>query len=661
MASLFEDFANFMKKKLPSLNQSEADQCFILADLNKPLVEPLKTTQKDQVWIVRTKEDLLLLRDKLGDSDVITLDIETSSLEPREGFIVGIGLGIEGLVAYIPIAHTLAEDNILLPDQLSLFEVVSTLDLKSKKFISHNAKFKLAWFKFYAGVELQFDWDTFLASKLFQPDMTKDLEPEDLERVAIRELDVTPWSLSPRSMNAFQSVDLSIASSYCGKNVLYTYQISQTQKKAMAALSIFLMRDVEIPLISVVAELEANGYLIDCDHFTELKARLEPEQALVLADIQAITGTGINPASPKQLSKLLYEDLSLPVFKKTENGNPSTDEEALTPLIDAHPVVGKILKFKKIAIALSTGCKFPLEVDHDSRLRPKYNQMGAITGRFSATKKIHQLPNDDRFGIRNGFIAPPGFKIVGADFDQQELYILASVSGDQAMLDAIANGVDLHALAAKKVFGLDCELDEVKKLHPEKRKQVKEVQFGILYGSGAQSLAKKLSLSLQAAEELIDGYFAIFPQVKSFIDDTHDFTTKNGFYVDVFGRRRFFPNAQLKAKSKLNLQSKALREAQNFPIQAAAATITKLAMIRCHNHIRESHPRIKMVLSLHDELHFEVPNTEVKHFAAELPTLMTNLGIESFGFKVPFKVSVKSGQSWGTMVSHKPANQGVIQ
>ena len=230
MASFFEEFTSLMKAKLPSLNLSEADQCFVLAELNKPLVEPIKTIPQDQVWIVRTKEELLLLRDKLADSDVITLDIETSSLEPREGFIVGIGLGIEGLVAYIPIAHALPEDGTLLPDQLSLFEVVSTLDLKSKKFIAHNAKFEFAWFKFHAGINLEFDWDTLLAAKLLQPDL-----PADLEKLAIRELDVTPWSLSSESMDAFQTVDLGTASSYCGKDVLYTYQISQTQKKAMAA------------------------------------------------------------------------------------------------------------------------------------------------------------------------------------------------------------------------------------------------------------------------------------------------------------------------------------------------------------------------------------------------------------------------------------------
>jgi DNA polymerase I-like protein with 3'-5' exonuclease and polymerase domains len=230
MATFFEEFTSLMKAKLPSLNLSEADKCFLLTELNRPVAENPKAASHEQVWVVRTSLDLLLLRDKLAGSDVITIDIETTSLEPREGYIVGIGLGIEGLVAYIPIAHALPEDGTLLPDQLSLFEVVSTLDLKSKKFIAHNAKFEFAWFKFHAGIDLQFDWDTFLASKLLQPNMDA-----DLENVAIRELDVAPWSLSSESMSAFQSVDLAIASNYCGKDVLYTYQISQTQKKAMVA------------------------------------------------------------------------------------------------------------------------------------------------------------------------------------------------------------------------------------------------------------------------------------------------------------------------------------------------------------------------------------------------------------------------------------------
>ena len=230
MASFFEEFTNLMKAKLPSLSLSEADKCFILAELNKPVAENPKATSQEQVWVVRTSLDLLLLRDKLANFDVITIDIETSSLEPDKGYIVGVGLGIEGLVAYLPIAHTLPEDDTLLPNQLSLFEVVSTLDLKSKKFIAHNAKFEFAWLKLHAGIDLQLEWDTFLASKLLQPNL-----PADLEKLAIRELDVAPWSLNFESMNAFQSVDLAIASSYCAKDVLYTFQISQTQKKAMVA------------------------------------------------------------------------------------------------------------------------------------------------------------------------------------------------------------------------------------------------------------------------------------------------------------------------------------------------------------------------------------------------------------------------------------------
>jgi DNA polymerase-1 len=417
----------------------------------------------------------------------------------------------------------------------------------------------------------------------------------------------------------------------------------------------FLMEKVEMPLVPVVAELEANGYLIDCDHFTGLKARLEPEKASILADIQAIGGPEFNPGSFKQVKKLLYEKLGLPVFKKTKKGGPSTDKESLDSLRDAHPVLGKILEFREIAKVLSTYCNFPQAVCSDSRLRSEYTQLGTVTGRLTAGV-IHTLPKDDGFGIRNGFIAPLGFKIVGADFDQQELFILASMSGDPAMLDAISDGIDLHGLAAKRVFGLVCGPNEVGKLHPEKRGQVKAVQFGILYGSGAESLAKKLSLSLQAAKELIEGYFQVFPNVKSFIDKNHNFVVKNGYIVDVFGRIEPLPNAQTTAKSEFTLQREALREAQNFPIQAAGATITKLAMIQCHNHIREFHPQIKMVLTLHDELQFEVPDDEVEHFAAELPVLMTDLGVERFGFKIPFKVSVKSGQSWGTMMPHQPAD-----
>ena len=418
----------------------------------------------------------------------------------------------------------------------------------------------------------------------------------------------------------------------------------------------YLMTKVEMPLIPVIAELEKNGYLIDCGFFTALRDYLEPEQADILAKIQEIAGLEFNPNSSKQIAKLLYEALSLPIPKKTEKGSPSTDEESLTLLSNENQVVHKILQYKKIAKLLSTYCKFPLEVDYDLRLRPKYNQMGTVTGRLTATNKIQTLPKEDGYGIRNGFIAPPGFKIVAADFDQQELFVLASVSGDQAMLEAISSGVDLHGLAAKKIFDLDCEPNEVKRLHTKKRNQIKAIQFGIIYGRSALSLAKELSLTLEEAEGLVKAYFKSFPKVEAFIENSHIFAKRNGYIVDVFGRSRVLPDAQRTGRSEFGLLNASLREAQNFPIQAAAATVTKLAMIQCHNHIREFHPQIKMILSLHDELQFQVPDDEVEHFASELPALMTNLGVEGFGFKIPFKVSVTFGQSWGSLVAHQSAS-----
>lgn len=423
----------------------------------------------------------------------------------------------------------------------------------------------------------------------------------------------------------------------------------------------FLMEKVELPLIPVFAELEANGYLIDCGYFTDLKPRLEPEKALILADIRKIAGAKFNPNSYSQRVKLLYKKLGLSVFNKSESGSPSTDKESLESLRGAHPVVGEILKLKEIAKTLNTYCNFPKKVCKDSRLRSEYTQISYVNWRFSSTDSIQTIPKKDGYGIRKGFVAPPRFKIVAANFDQQELFVLASVSGDKAMLEAIKNGIDLHGLAAKKVFKLDCEPNEVKLSHNNKREQVKTIEFGIIYGRNAQSLAQELSLTLEESEGLVKAYFKSFPKVKSYIKKIHDFSKKKGYILDVFGRRRLLSGAQGTKKSDFDLLGTALLDAHKFPIQGAAATITKLAMIQCYNHIRESHPRIKMILSLHDEIHFEVPDDEVEHFAAELPALMTDLGVESFGFKIPFKVSVKSGQSWGTMVSRKPANPGVIR
>jgi DNA polymerase-1 len=429
------------------------------------------------------------------------------------------------------------------------------------------------------------------------------------------------------------------------------------------------MNEVELKLIPVVANLEDTGYRIDPAHFERLRERLEPEREKVLKAIRKAAGKNFNPASVKQLSKLLYERLKVKVTRRTKNGKPSTDMLVLQRAGRKHKVARDMIRYRTLEKILGTYAPIPEQAGADGRLRVTFNQL-AVTGRLSSASIIQTLPRDDEFQIRNGFIAEESHRIVGADFDQQELRVLAQCSGDAKMQAAIAAGVDLHGLAAVKVFKLPCEPGEVKTKYPEERGKVKAVQFGIIYGTTAYGLAQTLQIERDEADQLIADYFKQFPKVRKFIDNAHKLLMRDGHVEDVFGRRRYFPVVKQKlprkkwphmteAERKLaRAIAAAKREAQNFLIQGASATVTKLAMIRCHEHITAEHPEIRMLLTLHDELQFEVPEPLVAHFAQELPGLMCDLGLERFGFKVPMKVEVKVGPSWGTLKKWEGAQDG---
>jgi DNA polymerase I len=441
----------------------------------------------------------------------------------------------------------------------------------------------------------------------------------------------------------------------------------------MPALNRFLMNEVEMKLIPVVADLEDNGYKINGPHFAQLRERLEPEREQLLNRIRAVAGERFNPGSAPQLRMFLYDQLHIESSRRTKAGLPSTDNLVLRRAAGEHEVVGDIIRYRELEKILGTYVTIPEKVDKDGRLRVSFSQLAAKTGRFSSASIIQTLPKDDRYQIRHGFVAENGHLIVGADFDQQELRVLAHCSGDANMQAAIASGVDLHGLAAVKIFKLPCEPGEVKANFPEERSRVKAIQFGLIYGSSAFNLAEKLNIDRDEAERLVADYFRQFPKVKLFIDDAHKRLLKDGHVDDLFGRRRDFP--QVKRRPRRNKPwpqmsererkafrdvAAAKRETQNFLIQGPSATITKLAMIRCHEHIATEHPDIKMLLTLHDELQFEVPEAVVPHFAKELPSLMCDLDLQRFGFTVPMKVEVKIGQNWGELQQWKGIENGAI-
>jgi DNA polymerase-1 len=430
----------------------------------------------------------------------------------------------------------------------------------------------------------------------------------------------------------------------------------------MSGLTAFLMHDVEMPLIEVVADMEDAGYPIDVEFFRRLGNRLKKKIEKARAEIRRIAGTDFNPESGKQVAKLLYDKLGLEVIKRTAKGAPSTDNDTLEQLKEQHPVIPRIIQLRKLAKIASTYCKIPDDVGDDGRLHVSFNQLAAQTGRFSSSSVIQTLPKHDEYNLRRGFRATDGFRIVAADYEQQELNVLAQVSDDKELVKAIETGTDLHGLAAVKVFGLECEPNEVKQKHPEKRDQVKAIQFGLIYGRSAYSLAKSLGIDNDDAEKIIESYFKQFSAIQQYIKGVHEALMRDGYVDDVFGRRRHFPIVKKKAPRKRNDQlskaeqelpreiNKAKREAQNFVIQGPSATITKLAMIRCHKHIQTNYGSdVRMILQLHDELQFEVREDLVPEFAAELPGLMCDLGIERFGFQLPLTIEVKEGRSWGEL------------
>lgn len=442
----------------------------------------------------------------------------------------------------------------------------------------------------------------------------------------------------------------------------------------MSGLKRFLIDEVEMPLVGIVATMEEAGYAIDAPHFHQLRTAVRTNLDAVTKGIQQCAGPLVdkdfNPKSTDQVAHLLFEQLKLPQTGCTPKGKPSTAARDLEAIRDKHEVVPLLLRFRELDKIESTYCGIPDQADDDGRLRVEFNQLDAVTGRFTSHSVLQTLPKKDEFNIRKGFVAAPGHTIVAGDFAQQELNLFAQLSGDQNMIAALKAGVDLHGEAAVRVFRLPCDASQVKKHFKAERDRVKAVQFGLLYGKTPRGLATDLGVSRNEAKKLVEVYFAQFPAVRQYIDKVHEEVMTNGFVDDVFGRRRHFPDARLRRprrkwdemteneRSIVRRVNSAKRQAQNFVAQGAAATVTKLAMIRCHRLIDSEFPGARLILMLHDELQFEVPDDLVARFMAALPGAMSDLNLKRFGLDLPIPVEVKCGRSWGELAAWRGTKDG---
>ena len=606
------------------------------------LLTPFPTCATYQTILTQADLDAWLVR--LQAAGEFAFDTETTSLDYMQAQIVGVSFAIQaGEAAYLPLAH----DYLGVPEQLNreavLAQLKPLLENESLRKIGQNLKYDRSVLLNH-GIELRgIAHDTMLESYVLDSTASRHdfdtLCEKHLQHSTIKFADIAGKG---KNQLTFNQVALEQATPYAAEDADYTLRLHQHFWAQLQALDAqrTLYETVEMPLVSVLSTIERNGVKVDAamlaQHSRELDARM---QALV-EQAYAAAGQPFNLASPKQLGEILYSKLGMTAPRKTPKGQPSTAEDVLEELAEmGHELPALILQHRGLAKLKSTYTdKLPEQINPQTgRVHTSYHQAVASTGRLSSTDpNLQNIPvrNEEGRRIRQAFIAEAGHKLLAADYSQIELRIMAHLSGDAGLLEAFATGKDVHRATAADVFSTP--LAEVSN---EQRRAAKAINFGLIYGMSAFGLAKQLGVDRKDAQAYVDLYFARYPAVKQYMDDTREQARAQGFVETLFGRRLFLPD--INAKNAATRQY-AERTAINAPMQGTAADIIKKAMITVDAWLRDSQAQTRMIMQVHDELVFEVPENELALMQTRIPELMA----QAATLNVPLVVDVGIGNNW---------------
>jgi len=578
----------------------------------------------------------------LRTAPLTALDTETDSLDPMRARIVGLSFATEpGRAAYVPLAH----DYPGAPDQLPLAEVLARcrpwLEDAGAAKVGQNVKYDMHVLANHGITVRGYLHDTLLQSYVLEAH-----RPHSLESLADRHLGRSGLSyeqLCGKGANQipFSQVDVSQATTYSGEDSEMCLQVHQTlwpQVQAEAGLR-RVYESIEMPVSALLARIERHGVLIDAQVLAAQSRELAERMVALEREAYELAGQPFNLGSPKQIGEILFGRLGLPVKKKTASGAPSTDEEVLQELAADYPLPAKLLEHRSLAKLKGTYTdKLPLMVNPATgRVHTNYAQAVAVTGRLSSNDpNLQNIPIRTPEGrrVREAFIAPPGHRIVSADYSQIELRIMAHISGDPGLTKAFAEGMDVHRATAGEVFGI-----EPASVSPEQRRYAKTINFGLIYGMGAFGLAQSLGIDQKAARNYIDRYFERFAGVRRYMEETRQSARQRGYVETLFGRRIYLPeinggNGPRKAGAE--------RQAINAPMQGTAADLIKLAMIAVQGAIDTEERATRMVMQVHDELVLEVPEAELAWAREAVPRLMA--GVASLS--VPLLAEVGVGANW---------------
>ena len=581
---------------------------------------------------------------KLQACEAFAFDTETTSVSYMKAEIVGVSFAIEaGKAAYVPLTH----DYIDAPEQLDkdwvLAQLKPLLESTTIKKIGQNLKYDANVLSHYDIALQGIDFDTMIESYCYNSVATR----HNMDALALKYLDYKTVHFEDvagkgAKQLTFNQIDIEIAGNYAAEDADITLRLHNAIFPALAQtpemLSVFT--DIEMPLLPVLARMEQTGVLIDSDILADQSFSLGQRLDELEIEAHNLAGKSFNLASPKQLQQILFEELKIPVIKKTPKGAPSTAEEVLQELALDYPLPKVILENRGLSKLKSTYTdKLPLMVsDKTGRLHTSYHQAVTATGRLSSTDpNLQNIPIRSEQGrkIRQAFIAPKAHKIVAIDYSQIELRIMAHLSNDKGLVTAFSEGKDIHRATAAEIFAV--ELDEVT---TDQRRSAKAINFGLIYGMSAFGLAKQLNIGRHQAQEYQDKYFQRYPGVLTYMEETRQQASEQGYVETIFGRRLYLPD--INAKNGMRKKA-AERAAINAPMQGTAADIIKKAMLAVDSWLLEQNDdRIKMTMQVHDELIFEIHQDIVEETTQKLVTLMN----DAVELNVPLIAESGIGDNW---------------
>ena len=556
--------------------------------------------------------------------------------------LVGFSFSIEpGEGCYIPVGHRYAGA----PDQLPLGRVLERLrpwlEDASRAKVGQNLKYDAHVLENH-GVRLcGIAHDTLLESYVLEAHRNHDMDSlasRHLNRRTIRYEEVAGKGAA---QIGFEQVPIDRAAQYSAEDAEVTMHLHRTLHPRIAAEPALerIYRDIEVPVSQVLQRMERCGVLIDSQALARQSTELGRKLLELETRVHEAAGQPFNLGSPKQLGEILFEKQGLPVLKKTASGAPSTDEDVLTRLAEDYPLPRLLLDWRGLAKLKSTYAdKLPRMVNpRTGRVHTSYSQAVAVTGRLSSSDpNLQNIPIRTPEGrrIREAFIAPPGYRIMSADYSQIELRIMAHLSEDESLLRAFSEGIDVHRATASEIFGIPAA-----EVSSEQRRYAKVINFGLIYGMSAFGLASNLGIERDAARHYIERYFARYPGVKRFMDETRVRAREHGYVETVFGRRLWL--AEIASPSGPR-RAAAERAAINAPMQGTAADLIKLSMIEVARWLEHSGLGTRLIMQVHDELVLEVPDHEIEPVRETLEKLMTGVA----ALKVPLEVETGVGANW---------------